>query len=279
MKSAPPTTSANPTASLDPHTRVVNPAPVLPLLKAELLGPELNHLTSDDGVRLAAILGELDAEARREPGNLLTATALTHALSLAGRTSEARAEAQRSFQLMTRLPAVDPRVRLNVLSGLADTGQFADIPACATPLLTRDLPPEQRYRLVRSLCGASLRTGDPQYYALLNLEPPPEFVFLQRAGLTDWWPRQQQAIEAKIGPRVARDAYQLWTDDEAGTVELALDYYTDAATPAAVNALWEQADDILDALYADHPDGPGATLGKVILAFHGPYIPLPEATA
>lgn len=278
MKSAAPTTSTL-TASLDPLTGVVKTAPVLPLLKAEVLGTELNHLTRDDGARLAEILGELDAEARREPGNLLTATALTHALSLAGRTTEARAEAQRSFQVMSRLPAVDPRVRLNVLSGLADTGQFADIIACATPLLTRELPPEQRYRLVRSLLGASLRTGDPQYYALLDLEPPPEFVFLQRAGLIDWWPRQQQAIEAKIGPRVARDAYQMFTDPESGTVELALDYYTDATSQEAVEALYEQLDDILDALYADHPDGPGATLGKIIIAITGPYIPLPKATA
>lgn len=248
---------------------------VLPKLKAELLAAALGELSHDDGPRLAEILAELRLEVAREPGNLIASVAYNHALGLAGKAEEAQAEALRALDLLTRLPAVSPLIRMHVGVGLRNAGQFEQALRCLDPLLARDdLGPEGLQRLVLHIRGTLLRSGDLSAGDPREFAEVPEYRFLQDHSLLPWWSRQQRAVERALQRRTTSVGIEM-TRDEDDAPYLVLDYYTDADSPEQLDELDAAVSRALDCVYADHPSGYAALAGKVVFAVHGPEIPLP----
>ncbi len=249
---------------------------MLPQRKAALLGEALNGLSNDDGPQLSRLLWQLRHEVKNDPADLMAATALNHALALAGLTGEARTAALRSLTMLRSVPIVPVDIHLNVVAVIADAGFATDARRCLENLDARDMDADARARHRGLALDLALRYGDLTWLSS-RLPEALEVSHLQRHRLVDWWPRHQQQVEAAIGPRVASFRFEM-VGFEDGSARLVLDYFTDATSYAEVEQLDAGLWRALSPLHEQHPDGPGMLLGAVLLSVHGPQIPLEDLT-
>jgi tetratricopeptide (TPR) repeat protein len=240
-------------------------------LRATHLGREMDHLSRDDGARLAEILGELRQEVARAPANLIACAALGEALALAGRADEARGLALRTYEQMQRLPAVGVELLINVGAALGEAGRFVEAKRCLEQALVR----EPQDVLIINVITLAIRFGELAWLERL-LPDNPVSRFLQQRDLDRDWPRQQTAVEAILGRHVSTFSAHL-EDFRDGSVRLVLDYFLDTVDPRRIAELDDSVWSAVEEVYQTHPAGPGALLGAVVLNVHGIQCPLPEA--
>lgn len=251
------------------------PAMSVPQPIARSLGQELQGLHGDDGARLSQILWRLEAEVRRAPYDLEVSVAYNHALAYAGRAQEARREAQRALGLVQAMRDTPVLVVLNVAGALLDAGLADETEALLEEVYVRaDLGPGDAGLLRHNALGLAVRFGRVQWFeARFGVEVALDFI--RARGFGAWWSGQQQAIEAAIGGRVATTNFGV-VDFFDGTARLAMHYHTDALSHSEVDALNTAVLEAVTQAYAEHPDGPGAFLGHIVITVHGPKIPLEE---
>lgn len=250
-----------------------------PAPRASVLGNELSALTRDDRPRLDQILWSLAGDARRDPHDPLTQAALCHAHALAG---EAAALRDGLHPLIPQLAELPHWLRLNLLHLLVAAGDFTiATPVVDTLLARRDLDPDERTNLLDLATGLALRSGNLTLLARTAMASADESAprravqLLHAHALEPWWPLQQDALEAVLRPRTTYFHANLQTDEEY-SARIVLDYYTDAASFAALDELQAAVELALERVYADHPDGVAAILDLVVIAVHRPYIPATE---
>lgn len=235
------------------------------------LGEELRSLGRDQGARLAQLLWLLGNQRRKIPNDLDTASAYNYALVLAGKAHEARDEALHLHSLLTEETAA-PQF-LNALAAFLDAGLCPYAKATVDRLRQRSLCAHEAATLRAHAEALAIRFGELAWYRE-RFEPTPVVAYVVGSDLAVWWPQQQQVLEEAIGDHVAEMTCEHAQDPEHGGWSIALDYYTDAQTSEEVQHLYERAAQGLMNLYKDHPDGPGAHLGRVVVDVHGAEIPV-----
>lgn len=247
------------------------------------LGREMESLTADDGQRLAQILWRLSIQAKRIPHDIETAVAYNHALALAGRAAEARVEALRVLELVRREgSAATPMMLLNAAGATSDAGLPAHAMWCVESTLSREVSPDLAESLLAHAAALAVRYGELDWFArhiplLPALQVVTPLKLLYGQGFAAWWPAQQRAVERVLGEHVASVVLAV-EDFKDGTSRVSLDYFTDLQSHRAIDALQDAVVDALSEVYAEHPDGPGAFLGTVLIDVHGPQVPVEALT-
>lgn len=250
---------------------------------AASLGREVQGLEADQGPRLEKLIWRLSTQAGLSPGDLDTAVAYNLALTRAGRIAEARAEALRLLGLVRNEGnAVSTWMLLNTAGALIETGLPALAMTCVEQVLARDVgrDPVIIESILLHANIIAVRYGELDWYAqhvplveTLRLMTVMGAIFGQ--GLSPWWPAQQRAIETTLGEHVASAYFEVqdWKD---GTSRIVLEYFTDLESHHEIGELQDAVLEAVSAIYAEHPEGPGAFLGKVLIDLHGPEVPLRE---
>lgn len=251
---------------------------------APTLGQELQTLEADQGPRLEQIIWRLGIQAQRVPGDLDTAVAYVHALTLSGQVAAARAEVLRLLALLHHEgDAASTSMLLNAAGASVDAGLPAHAMTCVERVLSRDVernPAVPAWMSVLTRATAiAVRFGELEWYArhlpLADTVPMMLMRAIYGQGLNTWWPAQQRAIDATLGEHVASTIFGV-QDFKDGTSRITLDYYTDLQSHSEIGELHNAVLDAVSAVYTAHPEGPGAFLGKVLIDLHGPEIPLRE---
>lgn len=242
-------------------------------LAAEL-GLELQALRPDQGPRLQQILWRLGHRSRRAPGDIDSSVAYGHALALAGKVDEAREEALRLLSLMTE--AAPLRMVFNVVGALADAGLPQPAMQAVDRVAGQLSRADELEPLLWHATHIAVRFGQIEWYGR-RLPPTPLLRWIHESGLMPWWDRQQQAIERVLGRRVATTVFDIFDDQEGGAPRISLEYHTDLTLPRERGERLDAAIAAVAEVYASHPEGPGAFLGRVLLDVQGPEIPLPES--
>ncbi len=244
---------------------------------AATLGQELQGLEADAGPRLEKILWRLSVQARQVPGDLDTAVAYGHALALAGRDDEARAEALRLLTLVNNAGDTIPTwMLLNAAGALTDAGFPTHAMACVERALIHGARSVMTIEAAHSrAAGIALRYGALEWYA--QHIPLTQHILesIHEQGLSSWWPAQQRAIESTLGEHVASTIFDI-QDLKDGTRRINLDYFTDLQSHSEIGELQDVVLDAVSAVYTQHSEGSGAFLGKVLIDLHGAEIPLKE---
>ena len=236
-------------------------------------GEELRGLRREDGARLEQLLWLLDNQRRKLPDDPETVSAHNYALVLAGRAEAARAEALHLHRLLT--PESRSQDLLHTVVALIDAGLCLPAQQRIDELRRRGLSSVESERLQAYATTLAARFGEVAWYRQ-RFSPTPVITLIERTGDLRFWLAQQQGIEQAIGLRVADMTCKALVDPEGAGARVCLDYFTDAGTVAEVEALLNAAVDAAMAAYADHPDGPGAFVGRVVIEVHGPEIPFRE---
>lgn len=242
---------------------------MIPLTRAQALGVELMQLTRDEGARLAAIIAELRHGVRVEPNNLIAVNALVHALAYAGEAREAQALAWEAYRLMQRLPVVGTDTLINVGAGLSEAGHLAEAKRCYELTAAR----EMSSGLAGNMMNLAVRFGELAWLEQFFPEHPVP-AFLRRHDLAAGWAEQQKAAEGVLAGWIST-FHACHGSFHDGTERLVVDYFTSTTDPHLAEleeAVWSA----VEYHYRDHPSGPGALLGVVIINVHGPEIPLPR---
>lgn len=251
--------------------------PALQRLAANLV-VELQELTAEDGARLHQIIWRLEREIHRSPRDVETSIAYNHALACAGRAQDARREAQRALGLIRErafMPSIPAFMIMNVAGALCDGGLAEEAEACLEEAHRRPhLLPEEAELMRHHGLGFALRFGELEWFAA-RLGSAAYLDFIRERGLSAWWPRQQRAIEAAIGDRVASTVFEV-VDYFDGTDRIVARYHTDAHGHSEIDRLNDVVLEAVAQAYGEHPDGPGAFLGHVVITVHGPEIPIEE---
>lgn len=246
---------------------------MFPAPKALEFVHELHDLGRDDGGRLVEIISVLSAECDREPRNLIWRTHLQSAFARAGLVKEAHTEAQELLMLLKSVPAVTPSVQSSVASSLGASSYFEDAKRCLIPVFARELDEDDLLYAMKVATQLSVHSGELTWADHVLSSKSDVRRFIERHRLLDWWPAQQDAIQEILSSRTVQfgcEVVNLENDER-----LSLDYYTDAED-VELDALEDRVFQALDTVYADHPDGPGATIGRIVINIHGPEIPLPK---
>lgn len=245
---------------------------VFPAVESNERAEELRALGRDDGGRLVELLWFFRREREREPRNLMSRTYLQRALARAGLVREAHDEAREVAKLMAGLPSVPATVQLNVASMLGASGLFAEAKCCVERVLGRELDAHDRENAVALGNRVAIHSGDLDW-ARTWVPPSAATRFIEGHGLAGWWSDQQRAVNAILGPRTTQFGVHVAAFEDSERV--VLDYYTDAVDEE-LDALDERVFEAVEAVYAEHPEGRGATLGVILFDVHGPETPLPR---
>lgn len=259
---------------------------VSPQRQSAVLGPELDGLTRDDRTRLEQILWRLQAEQRRSSQDDDSLWAYIHALSLAGRGPEARALLDRHVRIPPgALESLTPDVvnALNFTASLGYATQSLGLAHRVLELFESEDPSVLGstlaaaalhnaasaglhfgdLELVRACVTHRQRLGEARYADTLEV--------LDALGLAAYWARQQEALRPLLGPVTTCFYDGLLEDPDEGSTRIVLSYFTEEDTD--LERLEMEVADALERVYADHPEGPGYNLGKVVVSIDGPYIP------
>lgn len=243
---------------------------MLPATKADHLGTRLLSLHGDDGRALVEIIAELEQEVRREPRNLVAATAYAHALRVGGLRAAANAETERCYQMWRRLPAVSPGMTLNVATSLTDARMLVEAKRVMSTLEGRPLETHEQVRLGHLVAHLALRYGELEWLAARD-PAQPVLAYLLHHQLASRWSAQQQAVDALMGERILSASWEILGLGEDNAYCLAVDYFTDDTSYAQIEALQTGLWDVVEGVWGEHLP---LLVQHVTFTVYGPQVPL-----